>query len=160
MRFGFDRHIHRSLLELLIAPVRLLGQGYRRDYLLLIDMPDAHRSNQPQPRRRSPPRRVSISSCVRRCFRIVSNALLRATYSHVTTLGCVPGHVGRVLSQHQGHGLTVGDDVLTAPPKPDAPLQLQAMASVRYLGAITRPRRVVYLVCHLRQDLDCFLRLP
>ena len=32
---------------------------------------------------------------------------LRATHSRAPALGRVPGHVDRILSQHQGHGLTV-----------------------------------------------------
>ena len=63
----------------------------------------------------------------------------RATHRPATTLGC-QGQVDRVLSQHQGHGLTVGDNVASPSPVPEA----GAGAS---LSVCAVPRRCHWRAC-------------
>ena len=83
------------------------------------------------------------------------------SYSRVTTLSRVPGHVDRVLSQHQGHGLGVCAVVLAGPPvpvaqgrsKPESRCDTSALSLVLVLV-------FVYLVYHLIQDHHCSFGLP
>ena len=45
---------------------------------------------------------------------------LRGPHSDGTATCRLPGHIEHILSQHQGHGLTVGAVVTAAPPVPEA----------------------------------------